>query len=124
MAKGGGMCGEGGHAWPGGMCGRGERAWQERRPLQRTVRILLECILVTTCLKTCLKEFLTSATMGLLLILLTSLLRIRCIVQSFSLQFFYSFIPGSFRVSLVTELDGGWGVVRHFFGHSWQFYDK
>ena len=86
MAK-GGMCGEEGHAWPGGMCGR-ERAWQERRPLQRTVRILLECILVT-----------------------------------FSLQFFYSFIPGSFRVSLVIELDGG-RVVRNFFGHSWQFYDK
>ena len=35
----GGMCGEG-HAWQWG------HAWQERRPLQRTVRILLECILV------------------------------------------------------------------------------
>ena len=36
-----------------GMLGRGcawqgrGRAWQERRPLQRTVRILLECILVS-----------------------------------------------------------------------------
>ena len=30
----------GGHAWQGGC------AWQERRPLQRTVRTLLECILV------------------------------------------------------------------------------
>ena len=29
----------------GGVCGRGH-TWQERRPLQRTVRILLECILV------------------------------------------------------------------------------
>ena len=47
------------HGWGmrgGGMCGRvasmarrgggGFAAWQERRPLQRTVRILLECILV------------------------------------------------------------------------------
>ena len=45
--------------WQGGMCGRGcgigvhgggmhgrGRARQERRPLQLTVRILLECILV------------------------------------------------------------------------------
>ena len=40
----GGMCG-GGHAWQGGMCGGGH-AWQERRQLQRTVGILLECILV------------------------------------------------------------------------------
>ena len=30
----------GGHTWRGG------RAWLERRPLQRMVRILLECILV------------------------------------------------------------------------------
>ena len=30
---------------PGGIHGR-EGAWQERRPLKRTVRILLECILV------------------------------------------------------------------------------
>ena len=49
-----------GHAWQEGMCGRGMcgadmfgrgmwgkgHAWQETRPLQRTVRILLECILV------------------------------------------------------------------------------
>ena len=46
---GGGMCGKG-YAWQGkcmagGVHGRG-CAWQERRPLQRTVRILLECILV------------------------------------------------------------------------------
>ena len=34
----GGMCG-GGCAWQG-------HAWQERQPLQWTVRILLECILV------------------------------------------------------------------------------
>ena len=61
------------HAWQGGLCGRGHmrqgacmaggmrgrggmhgrgcawqggRAWQERRPLQRTVRILLEYILI------------------------------------------------------------------------------
>ena len=40
----GDMCG-GGCAWQGGVWGRG-RAGQERRPLQRTVRILLECILV------------------------------------------------------------------------------
>ena len=32
----------------GGMCGRG-CVWQERRPLQRTERILLECILVYLC---------------------------------------------------------------------------
>ena len=31
----------------GGMHGREGRGWQERRPLQRTVRILLKCILVT-----------------------------------------------------------------------------
>ena len=43
--------------WPGrgvclaeDMCGRGcvcgRRVWQDRWPLQRTVRVLLECILV------------------------------------------------------------------------------
>ena len=32
-----------GHAWQGGL------AWQDRWPLQRTVRILLECILVPKC---------------------------------------------------------------------------
>ena len=46
---GGGMHGRGecgrGHVWQGGVHGRGH-VWQERRPLQRTVRILLECILV------------------------------------------------------------------------------
>ena len=74
----GGMHGWGGHAWLGmckargacvavgcawqgeGTCmareacvvgvGRGH-AWQERWPLQRTVHILLECILVELCLK-------------------------------------------------------------------------
>ena len=40
----------GGHAWQRGVwwqgaCVAGVRAWQERRPLQRTIRILLECIL-------------------------------------------------------------------------------
>ena len=39
-----GMCGRGA-CMAGGMHGRGH-AWQEGRPLQRTVRILLECILV------------------------------------------------------------------------------
>ena len=54
----GGVCGRGGmhgrgHAWQGGACmtgdvcgGGGGHVWQERQPLQRTVRILLECILV------------------------------------------------------------------------------
>ena len=41
----GGMCGRGmhgrGYAW------QGAHAWQERQSLQRTVRILLECILVS-----------------------------------------------------------------------------
>ena len=64
MHGGGGMCGRGGHAWlmsgggghawlmsgGGGMHGRGHAwqggAWQERRPLQRAVCILLQCILV------------------------------------------------------------------------------
>ena len=55
----GGMCGRGVHG-KGGVHGRGHGgrhtwhgacvgagcAWQERRPLQRAVRILLECILV------------------------------------------------------------------------------
>ena len=39
-----GMLGEG-VCMAGGMCGEG-CAWHERQPLQRTVRILLECILV------------------------------------------------------------------------------
>ena len=45
----GGTCIVGGHAWQGsvhGGEGGGRRARQQRRPLQRTVRILLECILV------------------------------------------------------------------------------
>ena len=42
-----------GHAWQGKCAGRGVRhhggggggrAWQEKRPLQRTARILLECM--------------------------------------------------------------------------------
>ena len=37
------VCTAGGHVWQ--EVGGG-RLWQERRPLQRTVRILLECILV------------------------------------------------------------------------------
>ena len=42
----GGVCGQGACiAGEGGMCGVGN-AWQEIRPLQRPVRILLECILV------------------------------------------------------------------------------
>ena len=36
----GGMHGGGGHAWQGGY------AWRERRSLQWTLRILLECVLV------------------------------------------------------------------------------
>ena len=50
------ISGQGRHVWWGGMHGRGcvwqggmhgrEHAWQERWSLQRTVRILLECILV------------------------------------------------------------------------------
>ena len=43
---GGGMRGEGGMCGKGGMCGEGGGTWQERWPLQRTIRILLECILV------------------------------------------------------------------------------
>ena len=41
----GGVCGRGAFV-VGAACMAGGRAWQERRPLQRTVRILLECILV------------------------------------------------------------------------------
>ena len=42
---GGHACQGGGHVWLGGVHGRGGgHAWQERLPLQRTVRILLECI--------------------------------------------------------------------------------
>ena len=50
-SKAGGVCMVGacvadGHAWQGvSMAGEG-CVWQERRPLQRTVCILLECILV------------------------------------------------------------------------------
>ena len=51
MAKGGmcgkgGVCGKRGVHGAGGMHGRGH-AWQGRRPLQRTVPILLECIFVS-----------------------------------------------------------------------------
>ena len=45
MAK-GDICGEG-----GGACVARGCAWQVRRPLQRTVRILLECILVDVFLR-------------------------------------------------------------------------
>ena len=34
------------HVWQGVMGGRGGHVWRERPPLQRTVCILLECILV------------------------------------------------------------------------------
>ena len=43
-----------GHVWQGlgmhggGACMAGGHVWQERWPLQRTVRILLECIIVKT----------------------------------------------------------------------------
>ena len=48
MAK-GGVHGEGGRCDKGGgKQGRG-RVWQERRPLQWTLRILLKCILLLTC---------------------------------------------------------------------------
>ena len=40
-----GTCMVGGAWIAGGVCG-GRHAWQERRPLQRAVRITLECILV------------------------------------------------------------------------------
>ena len=36
-----------GHVWQG-ACMAGGHAWQERWPLQWTVRILLECILLVT----------------------------------------------------------------------------
>ena len=50
----GGMCGggyvwQGGHVWQGVACVAGRHAWQERLPLQQTVRILLQCILVYYC---------------------------------------------------------------------------
>ena len=50
MCMAGGMHGRG-HAWQGAMHGGGHvwlggHVWQERWPLQREVRILLECILV------------------------------------------------------------------------------
>ena len=54
MAGGTCVAGGGEHVWQGGMHGKSWAcvargvAWQERRPLQQTVRILLECILVTT----------------------------------------------------------------------------
>ena len=44
----GGVCGRGANMVEG-MRGRGGHAWQEIQPLQRTVRILLECILVSNC---------------------------------------------------------------------------
>ena len=49
-----GACIAGGHAWQEGVHGKGVcmvgwHAWQEIRPLQRTVCILLECILVKHC---------------------------------------------------------------------------
>ena len=46
----GGMYGRGGMhggVWQRGHASQGGHVWQERRPLQRTVRILLECILVS-----------------------------------------------------------------------------
>ena len=59
LSTGEGMCDKGGHAWQGGIHGKGAcvvggmhkqgacvaggHAWQERRPLQRMVRILLKC---------------------------------------------------------------------------------
>ena len=43
-----GACVEGGSCTARDMCGGQElRAWQQRWPLQRTVRIILECILVS-----------------------------------------------------------------------------
>ena len=45
----GGLRGKGGMHGEGGVNGGGGgHAWQEKRPLQRTVRILLKCILVTS----------------------------------------------------------------------------
>ena len=43
---GGGVCCMGCVWW--GVHGKGGHVWQERWPLQQTVRILLECILVMT----------------------------------------------------------------------------
>ena len=40
------VCMARGHAWQGTCVAGGGHAWQERMPLQWTVRILLECILV------------------------------------------------------------------------------
>ena len=49
-----GMHGEGGMCGEGGACiASGGWAWQESQPLQRTVCIVLECILVTTCKRSC-----------------------------------------------------------------------
>ena len=48
MARGVGACMAGGDMRGRGACVAGEGcAWQKRWPLQRTIRILLECILVT-----------------------------------------------------------------------------
>ena len=44
-----GVCMAGGHAWWGACVAGVGSVWQERWPLQRTVRILLECILVYIC---------------------------------------------------------------------------
>ena len=41
-----GACTTRGRAWQGACMAGGGHAWQERRPLKRTVRILLECTLV------------------------------------------------------------------------------
>ena len=46
MVKGAVRGKEGVHGEEGGMRGEVGCAWQQRRPIQRTVRILLECILV------------------------------------------------------------------------------
>ena len=46
VAKGGGICVKGVHVAKGDMHGK-ESCMQDRWPLKRTVRILLECILVT-----------------------------------------------------------------------------
>ena len=49
MWRGGAMHGRGGMGGRG-CAWQGWHAWQERWPLQRTARILLECILVVSCL--------------------------------------------------------------------------
>ena len=46
MLKGACMAKGGMHGKEGGMHGEVRHAWLERRPLQRAVRILLECTLV------------------------------------------------------------------------------